>query len=137
MKKRGGLKRSVKRNKDFDKICEAIKKVKIQGAENVAKAAVSALMFRHDKAAIKKLLGLRPTEPCMRNSIKFVLWNIQQGMPIEKAAKLTKKHFENASKMITKIGSKLIKDDMGVFTHCHSQTVVDILIEAKKQGKDF
>lgn len=124
------------KSKGFDKICKEIKQIKIQGAENVAKAAVSALMFRHDKKAIKKLLSLRPTEPCLGNSIKFVLWNMQR-MPLEKAVKLAKKHFENSDRTITRIGSKLIKNGMTVFTHCHSQTVVNILLEAKKQGKQF
>jgi ribose 1,5-bisphosphate isomerase len=123
--------------KRFNKIADDIKKVKIQGAENVAKAAVSALVFKHDKQAIKKLLSLRPTEPCLRNSIKFVLWNTQNGIPIEKAINLARKHFENATRTIARIGSKLIKHNMRIFTHCHSQTVMDILIEAKKQGKQF
>lgn len=121
----------------FDKICREIKQLKIQGAENIAKAATLALMFRNDKQAIKKLISLRPTEPCLRNSIKFVLWNKQNGMPIEKAIDLAIKHFENATRTISKIGSKLIKNGMKIFTHCHSQTVVEILIEAKKQGKKF
>jgi ribose 1,5-bisphosphate isomerase len=33
------------------------------------------------------------------------------------------------------IGAKLIKKNMNIMTHCHSGSVVKILIEAHKQGK--
>jgi len=117
----------------FDKIGDDIKKVKIQGAENIAIAAANALLIRNDKKAIRKLLSLRPTEPCMYNTIKFItsLSNIEEG--IKKALA----HFSDAKNKISLIGSRLIKDDMLIFTHCHSTAVVDILLKAKEQGKNF
>ena len=117
----------------FGKICQDIKQVKIQGAENVAKAAAKALWYRHDKYAVKKLISLRPTEPALRNTIRFVLLhkNIREG--VSQALK----HFDNSKKKIAEIGSKLIDNGSTVFIHCHSTTLIDILKEAKRQGKKF
>ena len=44
---------------------------------------------------------------------------------------------EDSRKKIRLIGSRLIKSNSIVFTHCHSSTVISILLEAKKQGKKF
>ncbi|MCX8194348.1 MAG: translation initiation factor eIF-2B [Candidatus Pacearchaeota archaeon] len=117
----------------FNKICQEIRALKIQGAENVAKAAARALLVRHDKEAVKKLISLRPTEPCLRNTIKFVLShdNIQEG--VVKALE----HFNCAEKKIAEIGSRLIKNNSTIFTHCHSNTVMNVLLKAKKKGKKF
>ncbi len=119
--------------KKFEKICNDIKTLKIQGAENVARAAVKALLIKHDKESIKKLISLRPTEPCLRNAIKFVF----SQSSLNKGIALALEHFDNAQKKITEIGSRLIENNMLVFTHCHSSSVVNILIKAKKQGKKF
>lgn len=117
----------------FEKICKDIKEVKIQGAENVAKAAAKALIYRHDKNAVKKLISLRPTEPALRNTINFILLhkNINEG--VSKAIS----HFDNSDKKIAEIGSKLIENGSTIFVHCHSTILIDILKEAKKQGKKF
>jgi ribose 1,5-bisphosphate isomerase len=119
--------------KSFEQICRAIKEVKIQGAENIAKAAVQALKFRHDKKAVQKLLSLRPTEPCLRNALKFALGfaNIEEGI------KQTLEHFDYAAKRICGLGEKLIKSGMIVYTHCHSSTVSAVLKAAKAAGKRF
>lgn len=111
---------------DFNKICEKIKNLEIQGAENVAKEGVRSLFLKG--ASVKKLLGLRPTEPCLRNALKF-----SKKFGSEEALK----HFDESEKKIIGFGVKKIKKGMVVFTHCHSSTVVDILKEAKKRGKEF
>jgi ribose 1,5-bisphosphate isomerase len=117
----------------FDKICSDIKNVRIQGAEDIAIAAAKALLLRHDKKAIKKLISLRPTEPCLRNTIKFVfsISNVKEG--VNKALQ----HFTLSQKKISEYGSKFIKNGMIVYTHCHSDTVINIFLKAKKQGKKF
>jgi ribose 1,5-bisphosphate isomerase len=116
----------------FDRICHDIKEVRIQGAAAVARAAVQALLIRHDDASVKKLLSLRPTEPCMRNAIKFALSYPQIRQGVQEALKIL-----NSDSEIAKIGSRLIENGMTVFTHCHSTTVMSILLEAKRQGKRF
>jgi len=117
----------------FNKICKDIKEVRIQGARNIAMAAAKALLIKSDKKAVKKLINLRPTEPALRNTIKFVL----SQSSIKEGVKKVLKHFNDSQKKISKYGSKLIRNRMIVFTHCHSSSVVNILLEAKKQGKRF
>ena len=41
------------------------------------------------------------------------------------------------SQEIAKIGSKLIHSGMKIFTHCYSKTVIEILLQAKKEKKSF
>lgn len=117
----------------FDKICKDIKEVRIQGARNVAMAAAKALLIKHDKAAVKKLTNLRSTEPTLRNTIKFIFYhsNIKNGV------KNSLEHFKQSQKKISKYGANLIKNGMIIYTFCHSSTVMNILKEAKKQGKKF
>ena len=117
----------------FNKICKDIKEVKIQGARAVAIAAAKALLIRHDKKAVKKLISLRPTEPTLRNTIKFVLSH----KDIKNGVKKTLNHFEDSQKKISRYGSNLIKNGMIIFTHCHSSSVINILKEAKKKSKKF
>ena len=117
----------------FEKICKDIKEVKIQGAENIAKAAARAMLLKHDKQSIKKLMSLRPTEPCLRNTIKFVLMHKDINEGVSKALE----HFDNSKKRIAQIGSRIIEDNSTIFVHCHSSAVLDILKEAKERGKKF
>lgn len=115
----------------FNKICKDIKGLKVQGATNVAIEGVKALRLKRDKASVKKLLGLRATEPMLRNAVKFVLKDFDRNY--NKALS----HFSEAEKKMVEIGSRIINDGDKVFTHCHSFTVVKILVEAKRQGKKF
>ncbi len=114
---------------DFNQILKDIKSLKIQGAENIARAGIKALKLKHDKNSITKIITTRPTEPCLRNAINFVL------MDIKKNADLALKHFDDAEKMIATIGSRKIRNNDIVFTHCHSRAVMNILKEAAKTRK--
>ncbi len=118
---------------EFDRICRDIKELRIQGAENVAIAAAQALLYKHDNKSVKKLMSLRPTEPCLRNTINFVISydNIREGV----ASVL--QHFTLSQKRIAEIGSRLIENGMTIYTHCHSGAVIAILLKAKQQGKRF
>ena len=117
----------------FDRICRDIKSLKIQGAEQVARSALKALEIRHDKRAIKKLISLRPTEPCLRNCILHVMSFNNFEVGIHETVKL----MNYARHKVITYGSNLIKSKSVVFTHCHSGTVISILMEAKRQGKKF
>jgi ribose 1,5-bisphosphate isomerase len=117
----------------FENICQDIKSIKIQGAENIARAALKALLIRHDSQSVRKLISLRPTEPCLRNCIAHAL-----SFPeIKEGVSRTLNIMDDSRKRIRIMGSRLIKNNSIVFTHCHSSTVLSILIEAKKQGKHF
>ena len=107
--------------------------MKIQGAENVARTALQALLLKNDGNSIRNLLNLRPTEPALRNVIKYAL----SFSDIQTGVKKTLALMDEARKKIIFNGSQLIKNNMTIFTHCHSSTVLDILKSAKSQGKKF
>ena len=59
----------------FNKICQDIKNIKIQGAENIAKSALIAYSINPTKKAVKKLIGLGPTEPLLVNILNYAVKN--------------------------------------------------------------
>lgn len=108
----------------FNKLCKDIQNIKIQGSENIAIAAINSI----DEKAFseKRLLKIRPNEPTLLNGVKYA----------KKFSKeLSLKHFKEAKYKINKLGYKKIKGI--VFTHCHSSTVINLLIYAKSKNKKF
>jgi len=114
--------------KIFNKILSDIKSVKIQGARNIAKAALYAYSINPGKNSIKKLMFARPTEPMLVNVLRKA-----EKQPYEKVLN----HFDEAQKKINENVLKIINDGDVIFTHCHSTNVVNALIYAKKMGKKF
>jgi ribose 1,5-bisphosphate isomerase len=112
----------------FEKICRDIKSIKIQGARNVAKAALKAYEIIPTEDSRKKLLSLRPTEPML----KRVLEMTKKQNPEE-----ILRHFDYSQEEINKFVLKLIKSKDVIYTHCHSSNVVNSLIYAKRRGKNF
>jgi len=112
----------------FNAISKAIKEVRIQGARNIAKAALYAYFLNPTKSAKNKLIGLRPTEPMLVNVL-----NLADKFPKQRIIG----HFDNAQEKINLNLLKLIKNNMTILTHCHSTNVVNALIYAKKRGKKF
>ena len=111
---------------DFNQICKAIKEVNIQGAENVAIAALNAYSLKPSKDSIKKLISLRPTEPGLRNALKFAqIYSVKAALS----------HFEHAKDKILNYSKDLIKKNSVVYTHCHSSTVIGIIIYNKNKIK--
>jgi ribose 1,5-bisphosphate isomerase len=113
---------------NFNAICKAIKEVKIQGARNIAKAALAAYFLSPTSKAKKKLISLRPTEPMLVNVL-----GLADKMPKQKILK----HFDDAQDKINKFALKIIKNNSRILTHCHSTNAVNALIYAKKKGKKF
>ncbi|MEA3248488.1 MAG: hypothetical protein U9Q73_02160 [Nanoarchaeota archaeon] len=118
-------------NNKLNNLIADIKSMKIQGAENVAKTGINAFLLEPSKKSAKKILKTRPTEPLMQNAIKILLRSKHPKLIARKFLKNLKKSHEK----ISKHGAKLIKNDMNVYTHCHSSTVIDILKYAKKKQK--
>lgn len=114
---------------NFGQICRDIKSLKIQGATNVARAGIQALKLKHDPASVKKIISLRPTEPALRNAIKFSLKDMKNNP--DKVLR----HFDEAQKKVAEIGARKIPDGSIIFTHCHASTVTGILKEAFKTKK--
>jgi eIF-2B alpha/beta/delta-like uncharacterized protein len=117
------------KKKIFNKIIENIKQVKIQGARNIAKAALRAYFLIPKKSSVKKIKSIRPTEPMMENVLDMAESGIQK--------KEILKHFDSTQQKINKSILRLIKKEDVIFTHCHSTNVVNALIYAKKKGKKF
>ena len=129
---------------------EDIKALRVQGARNVAKAALDAiikLLETHPSdikdsvvSAVKVLAATRPTEPALRDAMTFVLRKlVETEDPDELIAAIRNYEQEmvDAERRIAEIGSRKIPDGGTVITHCHSSTAINVLVEAHRQGKDF
>lgn len=112
----------------FNSICKKIKSIKIQGASNVAKAALKAYYLMPSKESKKILLSLRPTEPMLSHVLELA--------DKEDKDKILA-HFQDSQEKINKLVFKLLKNNSKVFTHCHSTNVVKALIYAKNHGKNL
>lgn len=146
---------------DVNKILSDISTLKIQGAENIAKASIRVLntvakksyttspkQFVYEMEAIrKKLEQTRPTEPCLRNTVAFILAEMntlalnQPKMSLQERViarcNQALQHFTLSEQHIIDLGAKKIRTGMTVYTHCHSSTVIRIFRHAKDQGKKF
>ncbi|MCW3982573.1 MAG: S-methyl-5-thioribose-1-phosphate isomerase [Candidatus Bathyarchaeota archaeon] len=139
---------------------EKIRKLQVQGARNVAIAAVKALqtlaqqtqantkqqLIAELKAAQTVLSASRETEPLMRNAMRCIIIQTQNAETtkieslketVVSSAEKFLKDLDATRERIAEIGAKRIRDDMVVFTHCHSSTVTRLLSKAKEQGKNF
>jgi len=112
----------------FNQISKDIKSIKIQGARNVAKAGLKAYKLIPTQTSKNKLISLRPTEPLLANILKN-----SNKLTIKKLNQILKQNQEKINKQVF----KLIKNNSVVFTHCHSSTVTNALIYAKRKGKKF
>ena len=141
---------------EVSKIMKEIKELKIQGARRVAAASANALAISIAKSKAKdkdsflkeiertgdRLIGLRSTEPMVRNTIRYFMANLEAGKSVQEMkaiAKATlKKYDEQFTKSFVKIteyGADMIWDGQTVLTHCHSTTVNSILVHAHKHKK--
>lgn len=119
------------KKKRFREITQKIKSIQIQGARNIAKAALYAYSLIPTKESKQTLLSLRPTEPMLVNVLNKV-----EKFDETKYKKILK-HFDEAQNEINKRVYSLIKNEDVIFTHCHSTNVINALIYSKKQGKRF
>jgi ribose 1,5-bisphosphate isomerase len=139
---------------------EKIKKLQVQGARNVAIAAVKAIQTQAQQTKTKNktqflaelkeeqtiFAASRETEPLMRNAIRWLITQTKAANT-EKVAELSKlvisaadqflKDLADSKEQIAEIGAKRIRDGSVVFTHCHSSTVTRLLAKAKADGKNF
>lgn len=143
---------------EFNNLLKDIKSLKIQGAESVAKEAAKGfnIIIKSSKArsakqllselkrAAAELIRTRPTEPAMRNAVRFILTDLDKQPTPEKLAKRVREkidevlfHFENSKEKIITYGASKIKKGQVIFTHCHSSTVVAVLKKAHNKNKRF
>jgi ribose 1,5-bisphosphate isomerase len=127
-------------------IVSDIKSLKIQGATNVAITSLKELQLTAEKSSDKQLmknlkkkanilLSTRPTEPMMRNALKYVIHFVEIAENKRKVLKATSDTFvsmvKKSKENIGHIGAKRIKHFDKVLTHCHSSTVMRVLKEAR------
>ncbi len=126
---------------------EDIKSLRVQGARNVVKRALDALLemartysgnnFREDlEKAVERLVSSRPTEPALREALLFVLRNAETPKEVEDAVKHFRKRLREMAEKIAFIGANLIEDGMVILTHCHSSTL-DRVFERAAKEKEF
>jgi ribose 1,5-bisphosphate isomerase len=139
---------------------EKIRRLQVQGARNVAIAAVQALqtLAKQTQARTKSQLlaelkeaqtifyASRETEPLMRNAIRYIISQTQEAATdkidtlketVAKTASQFLMDLEASRERTAEIGAKRITDGSTVFTHCHSSTVTGMLARAKAEGKNF
>ena len=118
----------MNKKRGFDNILKNIKNVKIQGARNIAKAALKAYSLIPTPKSKKLLLSARPTEPMLARVLNEMEKN---------PSKNVSGHFDSSQKKINDYVLKMISNGDIIFTHCHSTNVSNALIYAKKKGKKF
>jgi ribose 1,5-bisphosphate isomerase len=147
-------------NESVRETAEKIRRLQVQGARNVAIAAINAYqtLAETTQATTRKdflaelcqardlLFDARETEPLMRNAVRWVITQVEDSderKVIELAnlvsfsAQKFQKNLAASKERIAEIGSKRIRDGSVVFTHCHSSTVTNMLAKAKADGKSF
>jgi ribose 1,5-bisphosphate isomerase len=139
---------------------EKIKRLEVQGARNVAIAAIKAVetLARETKAKNRKaflnelsktkeiLFASRETEPLMRNAVRWIITQVEKSEEknVNKLAKKVSfssqqflKNLEDSKQKIAEIAAKRIHDNSVILTHCHSSTITHLLKRAKQEGKTF
>lgn len=140
------------------RLVKKIKGLEIQGAKNVALAGLRALSLyasgiksenKRDFLGVLKskselVSSARPTEPALRNSISFVMANLRRCKDVSDIRNTLQRevgefsrNIESTIYKIGEIGARRIPDGAVVFTHCHSNTVMEIFHRAKSTGKKF
>ena len=139
---------------------ERIRKLEVQGARNVAIAALKSIqtLAKTTKAKDKNtfllelaeaqamLFASRETEPLMRNAVRYIIMQAQDSSTekidflselISSNTGLFLQNLEASRERTAEIGAKRIRDGMLIFTHCHSSTVTRMIAKAKADGKNF
>ncbi|MHA2391909.1 MAG: translation initiation factor eIF-2B [Promethearchaeota archaeon] len=143
---------------------EKIKSLEIQGATNVALSAINFLSNYAKRLKQSKLescinnlyeakeilVNTRPTEPAMKNGLKFIMSKLEkekhecrvEDLPnmIEGYKNQYHEMLHNSKNKIAEIGARRIPAEgkkFVIMTHCHSTLVSAILLEAKRQEKNF
>jgi ribose 1,5-bisphosphate isomerase len=139
---------------------EKIRKLEVQGARNVAIAAITATetLASRTKATTKReflkellkaretLFASRETEPLMRNAVRLIINQVEKSTEksvkklsetVSTASQRFLRELENSKQRIAEIGSRRIRHNSTILTHCHSSTVTHLLKKAKQDGKVF
>ncbi|MEM4216181.1 MAG: S-methyl-5-thioribose-1-phosphate isomerase [Candidatus Anstonellales archaeon] len=137
-----------------------IKALKIQGARNVAKAALNSLIYEIENSkekssnefvrkiskTIEVLSKARPTEPMLRNVMgraqNYIVKNRRKDAALLKNGAVSEcrkilKYMDESVERIKEYGAKYLPEKATVLVHCHSSTVTGIIKRAVKMGKEI
>ena len=141
---------------NVDDTVAAIKSMEIRGAGRIARAAAAALnelaatkewknvqaMRKDVLNAKKKLVSSRPTAVSLRNAIQASLKGFEACNDVSEAKELIIKNSDDfirssndAVRRIGMIGSRRIKNNATVMTHCNSSAALECIKEAHRSGK--
>ncbi len=148
---------------DVDQIIEDIKKIKIQGATNVAIATfegiklfiesherdcpVEVLISDIEKKGIS-LAEARPNEPLAKNGLRYLSYMIRVKYPKVSTIEEVKNAYiqlseeylgiiKDSKMQIIEKGADVIKGVDEIVTHCHSSTSESLIINQAKKMKSF
>ena len=132
----------------------AIASMEVRGAEAIARAAALSLAGevghartlaeakRKARSAAARLEGARPTAVSLRNGVQWVLRPVLAAKSLEEARQAARSAAEGlvrrlgeGRQAIARHGAAALKEGETVLTHCHSSTVVDVLLRAHRDGK--
>ncbi|MGA2308835.1 MAG: S-methyl-5-thioribose-1-phosphate isomerase [Candidatus Bathyarchaeia archaeon] len=139
---------------------EKIRKLEVQGARNVAIAAITATQTEANQTRAKTkreflkellkaketLFASRETEPLMRNAIRLIINQVEKSTEksvkklsetVSMASQQFLKDLENSKERIAEMGARRIRNNSTILTHCHSSTVTHLLKKARHDGKVF
>ncbi len=133
---------------EVQKIIDDIRALRVQGAKNVALAALKAVRIVAERSSdddlrenvrrvVVALAKTRPTEPAMRDALTYVLRHLSSKDALLEAIDRYEDEVLDAEKKIADYGARRVPDGGTIITHCHSTTVVSVLRRAKELGKSF
>jgi len=138
-----------------DDTAKAIRDMEIRGAGRIARAASAALadtamkewksieeMKKNILDAKQKLISSRPTAVSLYNAIQFTLKGCDECGSIhqlkESLIKNSEEFISSSNKAVERIGiigSRRIKDDSVILTHCNSSAALECIKQAHRDGK--
>jgi len=148
-------------NNQVQQAVKRIQSLKVQGATQITRIVLETLKqegshhLKKTKSQYLKILKevgkvleeARPTEPLARNAVQFVFHYLNHKAKgkslsethsiLNKAITLFFRLLKYHENKIAEAGSKLIKSNKHILTHCHSSTVEGVLIKAAEKKKDF
>ena len=142
----------MKNLKNIERVASDTKTITIQWATNIAREACKIMehelrdaefsnygeFVKFFNQASQLLIDARETEPLLRNAMKYAKFKLNEWGDANSVADSFKEYLgwiEREEEIRPKIWAEIIHDGDDVFTHCHSKSVVDILVKARNDWK--
>jgi len=142
----------MKNLKNIERVASDIKTITIQWATNIAREACKIMeqelrdaefsnygeFVKFFNQASQLLIDARETEPLLRNAMKYAKFKLNEWGDANSVADSFKEYLgwiEREEEIRPRIWAEIIHDGDDVFTHCHSKSVVDILVKARNDWK--